>query len=288
MILNNLVIIVTMGGRILFGSLLILAVCFGQLTYPDVENPHGTDKCLACHFDQGKPGRDNFNPAACDACHSRESVNSDIHQLNNIDIHTDGIAIPQDFIRTDTNGNFSCSTCHSEACKTDRSNRKFLRGGPYSSDLDFCFTCHQRQAYKQFNPHRQIRENGSLDESTCLHCHAQVPDSKADAATNNTMHLEMTPTCNKCHALHEHEDQHLGRSIVTSGNLIQDRLRKIEQQFEMKFPLSENLEIRCNTCHYTHQRGVLKQESVILAGPGDNQWFLRLPRKQLCFACHSL
>ncbi len=276
------------GSRILFGSLFLLSICSGQITFPDVQNPHGNNQCPVCHDDQGEPSKTNFNSDACDKCHSRDVVNTDIHQLNNINPRSEDIVIPEDFLHLRSSDEFSCNACHSEACTTDRANRKFLRGGPYSSELDFCYRCHQKSIYKQFNPHLQIREDGSVDESTCLHCHALVPDIASSSSENNKMHLEMTPTCNKCHALHTHEDQHLGKSVIAPGKGIQERMNRVEQQFQIKFPLSDNLELRCNTCHYTHQRGLLEQDDVILAGPEGNQWFLRLPRKQLCFACHSL
>jgi len=275
------------GSRILFGSLFILGICYGQLTFPDMPNPHGNDQCASCHFEQGEPNTNNFNPAACDACHSRDAVNNKIHQLNNVNINAAGISIPEEFTIGST-GKFDCTTCHAVVCKTDRANQTFLRGGPYKSELDFCFSCHQPDAFQQLNPHLQIRQDRSRDESTCQHCHLQVPDVNSDAIDNSLLRLDMTPTCNKCHALHRHENQHLGKSIDTDIKQIQNTMQASELKFKIKFPLSANLEIQCNTCHYTHQRGVLNKEEVVFAGPQENLWRLRLSKEQLCLACHDL
>ena len=275
------------GSRILFGSLFFLSICYGQLTFPETINPHGSGQCAACHFEQGEPSFNNFNPAACDACHARDAVNSKIHQLNNVNISANGISVPQEF-KIISPGQFDCTTCHAVVCKTDRANQTFLRGGPYKSELDFCFTCHQTDAFQQLNPHLQVTPDGKTDESTCLHCHLQLPDITADAPGNSAMRMDMTPTCNKCHALHRHENQHLGKSIDTDVKQIHQTMLATERRFELQFPLSANQEIQCNTCHYTHQRGVLNKEEVVFSGPAENQWRLRLSKEQLCLACHDL
>ena len=275
------------GSRILFGSLLLLGICYGQITLPETINPHGTDQCSACHFEQGAPAGNNFNPAACDACHARDAVNSKIHQLNNIDSKAYGISVPREF-RVTSQGQFDCTTCHTVVCKTDRANQTFLRGGPYKSELDFCFSCHQTDAFQQLNPHLQLDASGSRDESTCQHCHLQIPDITSKTPGNSVMQMDMTPTCNKCHALHRHENQHLGKSIDTDVKQIHTTMLATEQRLKLKFPLSANQEIQCNTCHYTHQRGVLNKEQVVFAGPQENLWHLRLSKEQLCLACHDL
>ena len=275
------------GSRILFGSLFLLNICYGQLTFPDTPNPHGNDRCSACHFEQGEPKKNNFNPAACDACHSRDAVNNKIHQLNNVDLQAKGISVPKEF-RITNRGQFDCTTCHAVVCKTDRANQTFLRGGPYKSELDFCFTCHQVDAFQQLNPHKQIRVDGTQDKSTCQHCHLQTPDVTSESPENSYMQLDMTPTCNKCHALHRHENQHLGKSVDTDIKHIHETIAASEERLKIEFPLSSNHEIQCNTCHYTHQRGVLNKEAVIFAGPQENLWRLRLSKEQLCLACHDL
>ena len=276
-----------MGSRILFGSLLLVSICYGQLTFPGKINPHGSDQCQSCHFDQGEPSRANFDPAACETCHSRAAVNSSLHQLDNINQHAPGISIPEGF-KLSMDNRFDCTSCHTVACKTDRANQTFLRGGPYKTEIEFCFNCHQRDVFKKLNPHKQFTADGQLDESTCLHCHLQAPDLTRDIPENSYLLMDMTPTCNKCHALSRHEKEHLGQRIVGENQKAKLTLLGSEEKYGIQFPLSVNQEIQCTTCHYTHQRGVLNKENVVFENSGENQWKLRLSREQLCLACHDL
>ena len=271
------------GSRLLIGSLLLLSVCYAQLTLPGKINPHGNDNCSSCHTSTEKPAKENYNPDACVVCHTRQAVNSKIHQLDNIDIHGSGISIPADFPMEQAD-DFSCLTCHEVTCKTDRANQTFLRGGPFQTELDFCFVCHESKNYTPLNPHKQRRESGALDESTCLHCHIEVPNQVADVVTKTAMHLEMTPTCNKCHALHHHEAQHIDKGLASNSKTLQ----ATEARVGIRLPVSAENTIQCNTCHYTHPRGVLNGENVVYDGPGDNEWQLRLDKEQLCLACHDL
>jgi len=271
------------GSRFLIGSLLFVSTCYAQLTLPGKINPHRAESCQSCHIDGQKPAANNFIETACDDCHTRQAVNSKIHQLDNINVQAQGISIPADFPIKKA-GEFSCLTCHTVVCKTDRANQTFLRGGPYQTELDFCFTCHEKSTYTPLNPHIQLRQNGALDESTCLHCHVETPDESSLSTKKSEMHLEMTPTCNKCHALHRHEQQHIGKSIDAQKRI----LAKTEAKYGIAFPVSVENTIQCNTCHYTHERSVLQKDNVVYGEGGDNAWSLRLAKEQLCFACHDL
>ena len=65
-----------------------------------------------------------------------------------------------------------------------------------------------------------------------------------------------------------------------------DSKKATKQLHNIKLPLSEDQRIQCNTCHYIH--GSLGTDAVVYDGSGDNQYFLRLPKEQLCYACHDL
>ena len=246
------------------------ATASGQTTYPDKPNPHDGSSAQ------------NTN---CDECHSKEAINALIHPMFNLDPGSEKMQIPETF-PLEPNGDMNCMTCHLEVTKVDRSNRNFLRGGPYRRELDFCYNCHQDQNYQRINPHQQLLADGSTDESVCLHCHAKQPSPEDHPTIAQEMHMEMSATCNKCHALHTHQSNHSGRSLVGSKRATHDQYLATEKQFGIRLPLSVNDEIQGNTCHYTH--GSLGIDAAIFEGSGDNLDYLRLPKEQLCYACHNL
>jgi hypothetical protein len=212
-------------------------------------------------------------------------VSSNIHQLENIRLSEPGLSIPPAFKMSHAD-HFDCTTCHVPACRADRANTTFLRGGPYRNAIDFCFACHQKQAYPKLNPHRQILADGTLNRTGCLQCHSAVPDRETGEAAG--LRSDMVTTCNKCHALTRHEQDHLGRTISGEYPAIQKTLRQSEQTFQLTFPLSPADEIQCNTCHVTHERTVLSPDGAVYAGSGENRWLLRIPKEKLCLACHDL
>lgn len=270
----------------MFGSLLLLGLSYAQFTKPGKMNPHGAKDCAVCH-EAGEPSKENFKPSSCTDCHSRSAVNTQIHQMDNLDISNADISIPEDFIM-DSEEEFSCITCHSVACEIDRANQTFLRGGPFKVELDFCYKCHSPQQYERVNPHIQTLADGSTDESTCLQCHTKVP-SKADHPTiANEMHLDMSATCNKCHFLHSHEENHQGKNIELSRRATIQRFRETQKRYKIQLPLSSDNQIQCNTCHYTHNRGTLEDDQVVYLGEGENSRYLRLEKENLCYACHDL
>jgi len=275
------------GGRFFLGSLLFFSVCYGQLTFPELPNPHGTDQCAACHSSQDQPSQANFVPESCEYCHSRAAVNSQIHQLDNINIQATGITVSPEFELSQI-GRFECSTCHTPSCKPDRANPTLLRGGPYQKAVDFCYNCHARELFVKLNPHQQFKADGNRDESTCLQCHLAVPQQSATQYEQTELRDDLVSTCNKCHALDRHERDHLGRDLSKVDPLILKTLQQSEQSLQLSLPLSSQNEIQCNTCHYTHQRGILEKANVLYSGAEENQWRLRIPKEKLCLACHDL
>lgn len=274
------------GSQLLFGSLFLVSFILGQdFTYPGKINPHGTEACSACHTSNKEPSQANYAQSACTQCHSAKAVNARIHSLFDLNPKAANMSIPADFPMDKVN-EVSCLTCHQVSCKTDRANRAFLRGGPYRKELDFCYSCHDQALYERENPHEQLRADGSTDSGTCLHCHARPPSLEDHPLISREMHLGMEATCNKCHALHEHENSHLGLNVEKAQKTTLAHIRKTEKLLNIQLPLSPNNEIQCNTCHYIH--GSLGIDHVIYETSGENEHYLRIPKVDLCYACHNL
>lgn len=241
-----------------------------QFTYPGKTNPHG-------------PGIST--ESNCSECHSAEAIDARIHPMFNLNTKSPRIAVPKEFPLTDDTG-MNCLTCHLVTDGQKRSNRSLLRGGPYSTELDFCYNCHLEKDYKKVNPHQQLREDGSVDSGVCLHCHAHQPSATDHPTIAAEMHMEMKATCNKCHALNTHEQNHYGKSLLKSKRATLEQFKLTEELHNIKIPLSSDSLIECHTCHYIH--GSLGIDAVVYEGSEDNQYFLRLPKEQLCYACHNL
>jgi hypothetical protein len=275
------------GGRILFGSLLLTSALCGQLTFPGAKNPHGSKDCSLCHTVKLEANASNLKKDICVQCHSAAAVNDLIHPIQNVNPQSEKMSIPASF-KLDATGNLACLTCHQVACKIDRSNRSFLQGGPYKREIDFCYNCHSKSDYTKMNPHIQVQSDGSIDRSTCLQCHVSHPSKDDHPTIARAMQLDMTATCNKCHSLHTHEQNHQGKNIELSKKATVRRFNETQQKFGLTLPLSENNLIQCNTCHYTHNRGTLATDQVVYEGDRENQRFLRLSKEKLCYACHDL
>lgn len=258
--------------RLAFVFVAFASITYGQLplTYADKPNPH--NKGLNAEQE-------------CTTCHSLEAVNALIHPMHNLNPQNTQISIPDHFPLT-SNGDMSCMTCHESVEKQTRSNRSFLRGGPYRQELDFCYNCHERQNYEKINPHQQLSEDGSINSAVCLNCHVRQPSADDHPTIAAEMQTEMKMTCNKCHALHTHEENHYGRNLKTSKTATLKQYDATQAQYGITLPLSQNDEIQCHTCHYIH--GSLGIDAVIYEGSDENQYFLRLPKERLCYACHNL
>jgi hypothetical protein len=244
----------------------------GQLktTYPGKSNPHTAG--LNQDWD-------------CSECHSAEAINALIHPMFNLNPKSPQMAVPKGFPLS-KNTEMTCFTCHESTTKQTRSNRAFLRGGPYRRELEFCYNCHSTENYVKINPHQQLREDGSVNSTVCLHCHARQPTATDHPLIASEMHADMKSTCNKCHALHTHEQNHYGKNITTSKKATLKQYNSTQERYSIELPLSQAKEIQCHTCHYIH--GSLGIDAVVYEGSEENQHFLRLPKEKLCYACHNL
>jgi len=221
----------------------------------------------------------------CVECHSIDAINEAIHPMFNLNPQSAQMSIPTDFPLSQKR-ELMCFTCHEAATKQTRSNRAFLRGGPYRREIEFCYNCHSKENYAKVNPHQQLRKDGSINSTVCLNCHAKQPSATDHPTIATEMHTDMKSTCNKCHALHTHEQNHYGRNITTSKKATLKQYEATQRRYNIKLPLSKDNEIQCHTCHYIH--GSLGIDAVVYEGSDENQHFLRLPKEKLCYACHNL
>ncbi|MCF7921060.1 MAG: hypothetical protein K9M55_00015 [Candidatus Marinimicrobia bacterium] len=257
---------------LIVASVLSVSTISAQLTttYSGKSNPHAEG--LSKKWD-------------CSECHSVDGINALIHPMFNLNPKSPQMSIPEDFPLSQK-ADLTCFTCHEAASKQTRSNRAFLRGGPYRRELEFCYNCHSIENYAKVNPHQQLREDGSINSTVCLHCHSRQPTATDHPMIAAELHGDMRSTCNKCHALHTHEQNHYGKNIPASKKATLKQYESTQKRYNIKLPLSQKNEIQCTTCHYIH--GSLGIDAVVYAGSEENQHFLRLPREKLCYACHNL
>jgi predicted CXXCH cytochrome family protein len=187
-------------------------------------------------------------------------------------------------------GRIRCLTCH-QAHKDPQQNDlaerpMLLRGGPYPDTRQFCYRCHSREQYQQVDPHRMTGPSGEIREidgrPICLFCHRERPEADADP-DEVTFQADVAFLCGRCHA-------------AMTGSFLNDHLhakpkratrremRRTEQTRTIALPLARDGRITCSTCHNPHQEGVVMRTAA-RAG-ADRQKRLRLPKEELCGACH--
>lgn len=263
--------------------LIFFQTAFSQVTLADKVNPHGGNDCNFCHIENETPDKHNFYISSCDECHVQKDVEiAHKHPVSSVIETNSKIEVPANFPFTDNK--FSCITCHKPNCKTDISNTNFLRKQPTQTDLDFCFECHKSSDYIQTNPHHQLNDNGTENSESCLLCHDDVPDK------NSVVDIylpEINNRCKRCHVMHHHEADHIDKD-VSKYPLIFERFQHTLSYYNISMPLNEAKEIQCNTCHYTHERDIVNTNQALYESHNENDFFLRLPKVNICYACHKL
>lgn len=253
-------------------------------------NPHGGKLyCLLCHEgkldDASKVSfrKQNDFIALCTACHNMQETESEHHQV--------GVQPGEDTWKVGFSGfplqagSLSCVTCHDEPCQLPRgrSNPNFLRGGPYSSDSEFCFRCHAEDKTEALNPHKQISGLGMIKKETCTICHSAVPDKGTGLTPRTALREETNPLCQKCHmdeVLHP-----VVNHLVSLPSEMTAMKLAYEEKHKVVLPLEGNSVITCTTCHNPHDKGVLKGDMGV--GAGEIQG-LRLPDfREICAPCHG-
>ncbi|HEY3490667.1 MAG TPA: hypothetical protein VGK27_11185 [Candidatus Deferrimicrobiaceae bacterium] len=254
-----------------------------------IPNPHGNRfLCFACHPGKIKEGTEvplgegRDIEKLCNSCHGRPGVPKAPHVVgvtssSESTWRMDYLGYPLE------QGKLICTTCHDEVShrKPDPANPRFLRGGPYAEQDQFCYRCHLEDKDQLSNPHRQIDPFGRIRIESCRFCHKKDPDL---AKPRNPKNLEMVgeevSICSNCHPDRPHPDR--DHNVAMSGEKL---ARKVayEQRHQVTLPLGDGDMVRCSTCHNPHAKGVLKGESGVGAG---SKW--RVPDfREVCAPCHG-
>ncbi len=263
----------------------------------EIVNPHWTGKnCIECHVEdlpQWKDAKlkyDGDSVMLCNRCHGTEFARADIHPVG-VSLTKEMKKIsPKDWPLKD--GQLTCLTCHDAriqmtddfAVRTE--NPKFMRGAPFESLAEFCFTCHQQAEYKKTDPHKQLDAGGRIIESRCLFCHLSFPDSsQVKDITEVSFKSELKFYCVNCHPQEKTEHPARADHMVKLPGAMKKSLSSQITALQVDIPLDGD-RIFCGTCHNPHERGVIKRKEA-QHGSGE-KFFLRLSAgSELCVSCHD-
>jgi mono/diheme cytochrome c family protein len=246
-------------------------------------SPHGSSiSCIACHKERPEPKKKitfiSYNKEdICRKCHK-----ADIEGHHVTEVSSSKNSYIMDFLDVPLyDDKVFCPTCHDEVCykKTDPQNKKFLIYGPYKNKEEFCNICHKREISDSENPHKQIDKEGNIEKKQCAICHEKLPKQgdKDIVLVSSALAL-----CSKCHKIFDHPDtNHL---VEMQGTKLKN-LRNYEEVYKITFPLDDDGEVTCVTCHNPHDKGVLKG----LAGVGAGEYMsLRgVSFEEACTPCHG-
>ena len=284
-----------------------------------VPNPHGDPTlCSACHTSAtGVRGTLRFAGSAsqlCRSCHDGKLAAAETHPVGIAPsaqmAHRIGSVFPLE------NGTLSCLTCHDVTghCKVGRPtalpNRSFLRGGPVSHPIAFCFQCHQRQNHMPFNAHDQL-EAGQIKTETCAWCHTGIPDVRSRLAEGASYALrsESFGVCNNCHLVnkgHPTGDPHMharppaemiwhmsAYEMQPQMHVPLEQLKEYVRAAKRRprsIPLDEKGRITCYSCHNPHEKGLLPNWNLRSVGSEPKlatNHRLRAHGHIACRACHE-
>jgi len=252
----------------------------------EVPNPHGSKVfCATCHAGKiRKGGEVRFVTGLdidglCLRCHGKEGIPSSPHVW--------GVTSTEKTWKMDyvgyplRRGKLTCQTCHDEVCydPIDPENPKFLRGGPYASEDEFCYKCHVNTDVAFSSPHRQIDQFGRIIEESCLFCHVGVPTG-AEGDPNVRLAGDEVGICGTCHDIVPHPGVN---HLIKLPPRMLERKREYERRHLVKIPLDDEGNIRCSTCHNPHAKGVIKGEAGVGAG---SKWRVA-DFKEVCAPCHG-
>ncbi|MEE8381921.1 MAG: cytochrome c3 family protein [Thermodesulfobacteriota bacterium] len=276
--------------------LLVLTISFfswqRECLASKVVNPHWTgEHCIECHTtEKGKVLQfEGDIIKVCNRCHQGEFARTDIHPVAVELTDTMKKKIPPKWPLQE--GTVTCLTCHDAVIQMTENaplkvvNPLFIRGVPYESINDFCFTCHTRESYEKTNPHTQLDEAGNIIEERCVFCHQSLPDpQQAQNIADVSFKSARAVLCKSCHG--DKWNFHPARSdhLVEMSDAMKDTFHSQVTTSGVDLPLYNNA-IFCGTCHNPHQEGVLQRKEAV-AGAGE-RYFLRLDGgKALCITCH--
>lgn len=269
--------------------LILIVIISGQELNIDHPNPHvkNENSCLYCHKKNKPESINSYIIGACIDCHNETSLKeTHTHPLSINISKNENIHIPN-YIPV-YNDTLNCISCHKPFCETELPNENILRKKITQTDLDFCYECHNTSKYTQINPHIQFDENGLEIQKNCGYCHDEKPNKNEVNILKSKHYSDISLLCTKCHSnKNNHEHVHIGKSILAKVD-ISEQYSNTLIEYNIPMPLSINNKIQCNTCHYTHQKELLPANQAVFDSHSENDYFLRLPEVNICYACHKL
>lgn len=269
--------------------LFFLFICLLQLTAACsvMRYYHIGMSCSTCH--EGKPelGKPSLlrpeNPSIrCRDCHGYKKE-GDHHPSSPISGPTGDTALIDPGFKL-YSGNMECLTCHHIHAGDDYGlgTRNFLFDGPYEDRRDICFRCHNKEAYKNINPHDDMLEvDWKLKHSACLVCHAEVPDPEVDRTSDVKFRATVAFLCWRCHPFMAQDfmDKHYLKK-PSARRFVE--MKWSEEDHNIILPLDSSGRITCSTCHNPHQPGVMVYEKAKKGAGAKN----RLRSVKICVECH--
>jgi len=190
------------------------------------------------------------------------------------------------------NGQIRCLTCHQ--AHTDaaqnmlREPPNLLRRGSNSDRKATCFLCHAKEQYQKIDPHVMLALDGSIKQvngqPVCLLCHTEKPDTNGDPR-DVQFRADVAFLCWRCHSTmsgsfmekHHH---------VKIKKATRERIAETEEETGIDLPLARDGMITCSTCHNPHEQGVITRQAAAAGSTSERR--LRLPKENICSACHDL
>jgi hypothetical protein len=261
----------------------------------DAQDGSKHSACVFCHRSGDpsasgtmQPFADGVDPSSfCLDCHHYET---DHHPINIVPGKEYAKSSMQSFPLFD--GQIRCLTCHQAHADPGQKKLdapfKLLRGGPYADVREQCFKCHYQERYAEIDPHVMLTANNAVrnikGQPVCLVCHEGKPDPGGDPA-DVRFRAGVAFLCWRCHA--SMMGTFMGKHFdVKPKQATMESLKRTEVFQTIELPLSRDNRLTCSTCHNPHQEGVILSSAA--AAGADARRKLRMPKSELCSACHKI
>lgn len=284
----------TMVTMLLAACTLALAACAaGTAAHRDGRDREHHGSCVTCHrtADPASDGAGGFaggmDPsAACLDCHHYEEGHHPVEVRpagKYLKPPAEGLPLFDGKVRC-----LTCHRAHTDPAQNDLSSPPhLLRSGPYQDRRQFCFQCHDAEAYLKLDPHRMLDGNGAIRDldgkQVCLFCHGVRPDTDGDPGSV-TFRADVAFLCWRCHAPMAGTFLD-GHYHAKPKKRTRHTMRRTEERENVALPLARDGVITCSTCHNPHQDGVITRSAA--AAGADRTRRLRMPKEQICGGCHA-
>ena len=186
----------------------------------------------------------------------------------------------------------TCNTCHDiyiqcqEDQKPFQKQNMFLRKPTSEKSSDFCFKCHDKSKFSMYNPHKQLDSKGAIIDTKCLYCHTEIPDVQKAGYPDAKLIGDIKALCQRCHSKLSRQSLHDRHLMRKPPEKILETIRRLQDQYNVILPLSEDNELVCATCHNPHEKGTIPTGRAGAKG-ADEHYRHRLPGN-ICIKCHQM